>query len=60
MRKATYTVSKNFPVSPREQIVIRDGQGRPVERWNVSLIQEHKNGTDVTFLQDGYRDAASV
>lgn len=56
----TYRTSPTFPVSYNETITVRDGNGKAVERWTCVGITEHKSSKDVTFRQDGYKNAAHL
>lgn len=60
MNNQTYTTGLAFPIERDEQIIIRDGRGRQVERWTVTRIQEYKSSKDVTFCQDGWKDASHL
>ena len=55
-----YRTSLAFPAKIHEQIVIRDGQGRAVERWTVTDIDDGKKHRFITFEQDGYRRAGTI
>jgi len=57
VQNKTYRTGLAFPIERDETLVVRDGQGRAVERWTVRGIVEYKSSKDVTFSQIGYKRA---
>lgn len=48
---------------PNEFFIVRDGRGRPVERWDVVRVAKYSDEPPrdlVTFDVDGYRDVSEL
>ena len=60
MDTRTYRTSMSFPASYGETVIVRDGNGKAVERWTCVGVNEFKSSKDVTYRQVGYKSAAHL